>query len=205
MDNVYKPLVDLNDRLAESAFVLQITDPTSKYYGGVIDPVTGIPMPSHVGVASWIGIWAAAICNPDSRYYKDPELLTRLSQAADFMLNRQHADGTISLGSTNFNSPPDTGFAVNGMAEIYMLFQKQLWTEIEPLTSKIKLFLERSIPAMLTGGCHTPNHRWVLTSALALLHEIFPRPELLERAEQWLAEGIDITADGEWTERSNGI
>lgn len=58
---------------------------------------------------------------------------------------------------------------------------------------------------MLTGGCHTPNHRWVLTAALAQLYDIFKRPELLERADEWLAEGLDITADGEWTERSNGI
>lgn len=27
----------------------------------------------------------------------------------------------------------------------------------------------------------------------------------MQRAEQWLAEGMDITPDGEWTERSNGI
>ncbi|UUZ85400.1 hypothetical protein LJK88_18715 [Paenibacillus sp. P26] len=30
-------------------------------------------------------------------------------------------------------------------------------------------------------------------------------PELVARAEEWLAEGLDITEDGEWTERSNGI
>jgi hypothetical protein len=69
----------------------------------------------------------------------------------------------------------------------------------------VRLFLERTVPAMLTGGCHTPNHRWVITAALSLLYEIFQLPELLARAEEWLAEGMDITADGEWTERSNGI
>ena len=58
---------------------------------------------------------------------------------------------------------------------------------------------------MLTGGCHTPNHRWVITAALALLYQIFEMPELVARADEWLAEGMDITADGEWTERSNGI
>ncbi|MBW7462267.1 hypothetical protein K0U00_50270, partial [Paenibacillus sepulcri] len=58
---------------------------------------------------------------------------------------------------------------------------------------------------LLTGGCHTPNHRWVITAALGFMYKLTGQPELKERAEQWLAEGIDCTEDGEWTERSNGI
>ncbi|WP_315372605.1 hypothetical protein, partial [Paenibacillus xylanexedens] len=53
--------------------------------------------------------------------------------------------------------------------------------------------------------CHTPNHRWVLCAALGFLHEIFDLEEAVQRAEQWMDEGMDITPDGEWTERSNGI
>ena len=58
---------------------------------------------------------------------------------------------------------------------------------------------------MLTGDCHTPNHRWILTAALGFLYKLTGREELKQRAEQWLAEGMDCTEDGEWTERSNGI
>ncbi|MDR6878684.1 hypothetical protein [Bacillus sp. 3255] len=204
MDPIYKQLVDQNDQLAAAALEKQVLDPASKYYGGVIDE-TGIARASHHSTPVYIAAWAAALVNPDSRYYRDPALAASLDMAADFMLNRQHADGTVSLGSTNYHSPPDTGFVIGGVAQIYQLLARQEWADVQPAAAKLKLFLERTIPAMLSGGCHTPNHRWVITAALAMLHEIFPQPELKERAEAWLAEGLDITADGEWTERSNGI
>ncbi|SDN32991.1 hypothetical protein SAMN04487897_102528 [Paenibacillus sp. yr247] len=204
MDFIYKHLVQMNDDLTEAALRQQVLDPLSKYYGGIIDE-TGIARASHHSTPMYIAGWVAALVNPDSRYYHDQALLASLDKAADFILNRQHADGTVSLGSTNFNSPPDTGFVIGGVTQIYQLLAAHDWAEVLPIAAKVKLFLERTIPAMLTGGCHTPNHRWVITAALSLLYEIFQLPELKARAEEWLAEGLDITADGEWTERSNGI
>ncbi|TVY06990.1 hypothetical protein [Paenibacillus cremeus] len=204
MDFIYQQAVQKNDEYTASTLGKQVLDPASKYYGGVIGE-TGVARPTHVGTPRVMGGWASALVNPDSRYYHDEALLAALDQAADFMLNRQHADGTISLGGTNFHSPPDTAFVVGGLAQMVQLLEAHDWAPVEPVAAKLRLFLERTIPAMLTGGCHTPNHRWVITAALALLHELFGKPELVARAEEWLAEGIDITGDGEWTERSNGI
>ncbi|MFH5184155.1 hypothetical protein ACHHV8_16770 [Paenibacillus sp. TAB 01] len=204
MDSTYIKLVRLYDESVQSALSKQVRDVSSKYAGGIMD-ASGIPRPNHGGTPSVMACWACALVNPESRYYHDAELLAAFDLAADFMLNRQHADGTVSLGSTNFNSPPDTGFVVGGVAQMYQLLSRHGWPDIQPSAAKLKLFLERTLPAMLTGGCHTPNHRWVLTAALSLLYEIFPLPELAARAEEWLAEGLDITVDGEWTERSNGI
>ncbi|MEI7025396.1 hypothetical protein [Paenibacillus sp. y28] len=204
MDAIYARLVQLNDEWTEQFLEKQVNDPASKYNGGIMD-ATGIPRPNHGGTPSVMAVWACALAGPDSRYYRDGKLLQALDKAADFILNRQHADGTVSLGSTNFNSPPDTAFVVGGLTQVYRLLEGMDRENIKPVAAKLRLFLERTIPAMLTGGCHTPNHRWVITAALALLYEIFGLPALVERAEEWLAEGMDITADGEWTERSNGI
>lgn len=195
----------LNDDLSESYFDLQIDDVNSRYFGGVIFQATGIPSPSHTGTGSVIGSWVSAYVNRDSRFFHLDALAERLDAALDYMLRQQHEDGTISPGWTNYNSPPDTGFIVTGFAQIYHLLNKDNGRKAQDLTDKVKTFLHRTIPAMLTGGCHTPNHRWVMTSALCHLHAIFGNDELLDQAEAWLAEGIDITADGEWTERSNGI
>lgn len=204
MDATYKQLVHIYDEHTAAMLQRQVLDPTSKYVGGIIDE-TGIARVNHLSTPSVLAVWASAFVNPDSRYYHDETLLAAFDKAADFILNRQHADGTISLGSTNYHSPPDTAFVVGGITQIYQLLEAHDWAAVKPASAKLKLFLERTIPAMLTGGCHTPNHRWVITAALSLLYEIFQMPELVARADEWLAEGMDITHDGEWTERSNGI
>ncbi|AFC31659.1 hypothetical protein PM3016_4927 [Paenibacillus mucilaginosus 3016] len=204
MDTIGRNLIRRNDEWTEASLREQIRDASSRYYGGIRDE-SGIARPTHVGTPRYMAVWACALVHPQSRYYHDSGLLEAFGLAADFLLNRQHPDGTVSLGSTNFNSPPDTAFVVGGLAQVYRLLEEHPWTPLAEAREKLRLFLERTIPAMDTGGCHTPNHRWVLTAALAMLHELFGRPELAARAEAWLAEGMDITADGEWTERSNGI
>ena len=57
-------------------------------------------------------------------------------------------------------------------------------------------------PALIVGGVHTPNHRWEISAALARLHRRRPSSHLRDRAEEWLAEGVDITPDGIYSERS---
>ncbi len=199
-------LINLNEEWVEHGMYNQIMEPDSRYYGGVKDAYNGIPWPNHsVGTPVWMGVWTAALVNPDSVYYRDPELLNRLELASAYMLRFQHEDGSISPGWTNFHSPPDTGFVVVGYAQLYLLLSRETWTGAEQTIANMRLFLERSMSVMLTGGCHTPNHRWVLCAALGFLYRIFGDDRLKERADQWLAEGLDITADGEWTERSNGI
>lgn len=202
---MFERLVKINDTWTEDTLRQQVADTSSRFYGGIADPDSGVAMPSHVCSAAVLAQWGPALLNPDSRYYRDNELLDATDRVADFMLRRQHPDGTISPGYTNFNSPPDTAFVINIMAPVYQLLVKDGWDQAVLIAQKLKLFLEKTIPAMLTGGCHTPNHRWVMTAALAFLHEIFALPELVARADEWLAEGMDITEDGEWTERSNGI
>lgn len=204
---IYDKLVAMNDEFAQAAMKLQVLDPENRFYGGVIDPANGIAWPSHGGTPKDMAIWACALVNEDSRFYHSETLLKRLELAAQFMLRSQHADGSITPPWTNLHSPPDTAFVVSGLAQVYELLDAHTveYAPVREAADKIRLFLERTLPVLLTGGCHTPNHRWVLCSALGFMYKLTGRPELKERAEAWLAEGIDCTEDGEWTERSNGI
>lgn len=203
-ESIYQKLITLNDAEVRYALQHQIKD-GSRNDGGVIDEYSGLAFASHGGTAAYMASMTAALYTKQSKYYRNNEVAEALYKAAQFMLNRQHEDGTISLGGTNFNSPPDTAFVVNGMAQIYWVLSDETWERGTALAEQIKTFLERAMPAMLTGGCHTPNHRWVLTAALSSLYRIFGDERLRTRAEEWLAEGLDCTDDGEWTERSNGI
>lgn len=203
---VSEQLVKLNDRWVEQGLAGQILDRNHRSFGGVIDPENGIAWPNHhAGTPVWMAVWGAALVNPSSAYYHSEQVLERLEYAAQYMLAFQHDDGSISPGWTNFHSPPDTAFVVVGYSQLYLLLEQDDWSKSAPVASRILLFLKQTIPVMVTGGCHTPNHRWVLSAALSYLYRLFGDARLLERAEQWLAEGIDITPDGEWTERSNGI
>ncbi|CAH1220178.1 hypothetical protein [Paenibacillus sp. JJ-223] len=203
---MYKQLVERNDKAVEKGLSRQVLDPDSRYYGGTIDPYTGVAWVNHTtGTPTDMCYWGTALVNPASAYYRDEALLERLLLATEFVLRHQHEDGSISPGWTNYHSPPDTAFVVVGYAQLYLVLQQQAWPPLQPVLHNMRLFLERTMPVMLTGGCHTPNHRWVLCAALGFLYRIFGQEEALQRAGQWLAEGMDITPAGEWTERSNGI
>lgn len=203
---MYKRLVEYNERAVEQGRLRQDLDPMSRYYGGTIDPSTGLAWVNHTtGTPTEMCYWGTALVNPDSIYYRDEKLLKQLLLATEFVLRFQHSDGSISPGWTNFHSPPDTAFVVVGYAQLYLLLEQHDWKSLAPVLSNMRKFLEGTAPTLLTGGCHTPNHRWVMCAALAFIHKLFGIKEAVERIDQWLAEGMDITPDGEWTERSNGI
>lgn len=204
---IYEKLVLANDDFVQDAMERQVLDTASRFYGGVADPANGLAWPSHGGTPKEMAAWACTLINEDSRFYHHEELLHRLELAAEFMLRSQHADGSISPPWTNLHSPPDTAFVVSGLAQVYELLNAHaaVYEQIRKAAADIRRFLERTIPVLQTGGCHTPNHRWVIASALGFMFKLTGRAKLKERAEQWLAEGLDCTEDGEWTERSNGI
>jgi len=117
----------------------------------------------------------------------------------------QHPDGTIDLQTTNFNSPPDTGFLVEVLCPALAVLNGLDGAGLQPIRDKLKRFILKAGEALTVGGIHTPNHRWVVCAALARIHALFPNDRYVRRIDQWLAEGIDIDPDGQYTERSTSI
>ncbi|MDF2723828.1 MAG: hypothetical protein K0Q59_3503 [Paenibacillus sp.] len=142
-----------------------------------------------------------------SRYYRNPQMLERIEAAGRHLLKRQHASGCVSLIDCNIDSPPDTAFAVFliGMACKTLEQSGLAEGEGKEAGKLLHRFLERSRECLATGGVHTPNHRWVMCGALAMLYERFPEERLKQRAFEYLNEGFDLTPYGEWTERSNAV
>jgi hypothetical protein len=106
---------------------------------------------------------------------------------------------------TNFHSTPDLAFLVKWLGPVYQLLQRSSVPGKEALLQPLGEFLLNSGKALRTGGIHTPNHRWVVCSALAELYRIWPEAGYLERAESWLREGIDMDPDGQYEEKSSFI
>ena len=69
----------------------------------------------------------------------------------------------------------------------------------------ISRFLNKAADGIIQGGFHTPNHRWVISAAMASLARLIERPECLDYMKLFLNEGIDCDAEGEFTERSAGV
>jgi hypothetical protein len=108
-------------------------------------------------------------------------------------------------GGDNVDSPPDTAFTVNDLAWARAAIAGADSGGAEDLTGLLPSLdglLEAVTPALVRGGVHTPNHRWEIASALSRLWEAQGDPAARERAEQWLAEGVDLQADGMFSERS---
>ena len=185
-----------NDRSVESLLQSQITDAASPWRGSAPNEFQMHPAGSAGGLIE--AMTAALIC-PQSKFHGDGRLVERIGLAAGFLERSQSAEGFIDLLSTNFDSPPDTGFVVHNVATAGAIAQRYRESRVVEL---LRPFLVKAADGLTVGGIHTPNHRWVVSSALAQVNELFPNPSYVRRVDQWLAEGIDIDADGQYTERS---
>jgi len=199
---IFKTLVDQTDRRIPSLLQRQETNRSHRWAGGVMDP-WGIHAAGET--ARFIRTLSSVAVEPASRYYQDQRLIESLLAAARYLVRAQHADGAIDLHTTNFNSPPDTGFVVEHLALAYTLLQRQANENSMEIRRTLQTFMLRAGKTLSTGGIHTPNHRWVVCMALARLHTLFPDPAYLRRIDQWLAEKIDIDPDGQFHEKSSSI
>jgi hypothetical protein len=179
-----------------------ISDKASSNYGGVMD---AFEMATAHSATSLIKTGLNSLVSEESVFYGDQQLLTSLVACCEFLKSVQHDDGTIDLVSTNFHSTPDTAFIVKWLAPGYRLLEDSNVPNKMSLLTPLRQFLDRAGVCLKIGGIHTPNHRWVVCSALAELYKIDSDPRYLQRAEEWLAEKIDMDSDGQYNERSSYI
>ena len=187
-------------------FAHQIDDPTHPEYGGIFNRAMGMTDPwaaeRLIKLVAYAALYDQAI---------NVEYIERANRAADFLLQAQRPSGLIDLRSVNIDSSPDTGFTVQALCALLDVVRRQDQSPAgepagwEALLGKIERFIRRAVPGLLTGGFHTPNHRWVITSALVYAHALFPDLEVAQTVEAYLAEGFDIDADGTFIERSIGV
>jgi len=195
-------LIRLNDESIPKVLSRQLREKTNPYYGAIYDADSIV---SPIGTANLIQTLMCGYVSRDSKFYQSKDLLERMTIAAKALLNFQHPDGTVDLLSTNFHSTPDLAFTIYPLAVSYSIMLKNNKLKYADLPALIKQFLLKGGDALTVGGIHTPNHRWVVCGALAWLHTFFPNAMYRARVDQWLAEKIDIDADGQYQERSTAV
>jgi len=201
----YRLAVNAADAAVPRILARQALDRRSPDYGGFITERYGFASACHVGAGADLSTLVAAYACPDSENHLDQDLGRRLDLALRFMLRKQNRDGTIDLEETNHNSSPDTGFVIQGMCPIYELLMKTGKRRAKEMAGLTERFIRKAMKGMCRGGFHTPNHRWVIASALSHANTLFPSPEAVRVIEDYLAEGIDCNPDGQFTERSTGV
>jgi hypothetical protein len=155
--------------------------------------------PHHRAVMSAAKALAACAVNPASGHFGSEAAAAAAARLVAFLAGMQAENGLFD--GENFASPPDTAFTVNDLCDAYALLDGagEAW---RPVADALAAIAAAAAEPLRRGGVHTPNHRWELSSALARLHRHWPDERLVERVDEWLAEGVDIDADGWYSERS---
>ncbi|RRS00563.1 hypothetical protein [Glycomyces terrestris] len=154
--------------------------------------------PHHRAVMSAAKALVACAVNPASEHHGSHAAAAAAARLVDFLAGMQADNGLFD--GENFASPPDTAFTVNDLCDAYALLDGV--DALQPLAEALARIAAAAAEPLRLGGVHTPNHRWELSSVLARLHRHWPDPRLVARVDEWLAEGVDIDADGWYSERS---
>ena len=194
----YERLIELNEKRWEDIKGNIVLEEGS-FWRGSVEPSVAITIQQSLAIS--VSLY---LCE-HSKYYREAQLLDTIKMQVDFLQRAQRETGLISLFTCNLNSPPDTAFAVHGVALCYQLLIKTELSETKRIEAKLEKWLEKAMFGLISGGFHTPNHRWVISGALALLYEIFGDEKAKERVDCYITQGLDISPDGEWTERSNAV
>ena len=192
-------LIRQNDGDIMSRSSMKVTEKGNRYFGAYRD-ANLIVTPN--ATVEFLTRGCGAIGTPESAYHRSGLLLQELDDAIGGLLALQHSDGTIDLLETNFHSASHTAFMVKRLTPAYTIFRDAAIPGSEGTLRRIEQFLKRAGEALIVGGLHTPNHRWVVCAALTTLHLQWPDSRYVARAEEWLAEKIDLDPDGQYTEKS---
>ncbi|MFJ2923853.1 hypothetical protein ACIPIU_02325 [Streptomyces massasporeus] len=157
----------------------------------------GVP---HRALARRVKTLVAAYRSPDSALHGSGRAVAAATTHLRALRAAQTTTGLFA-GGDNVQSPPDSGFTVNDVCDAHVL-AAGAGPELRGVTDTLAEIAGAAAGSLLTGGVHTPNHRWELSAALARLHRSFPDDRLLDRVGEWLAEGVDIDAEGLYSERS---
>jgi len=204
MKRYYDFIVQCADKRVEYFLNNQVTDIKRPDYGSLINDFLDVKPDVYMCTTA-----VSAYFNPKSRYYQNDSVRDRISVAMDFISKFQRDDGSFDLASCNFKSAPDTAFIIKRMNYTYKIIKKyDLNGSFKLIEDKLHRIIYSAANALVSGGFHTPNHRWAISAALAACSNIVGddsvKQRCLNRINEYFVEPVDSMDDGEYSERSSG-
>jgi hypothetical protein len=186
---------------APSDIFLALTKAADAHVSASLEGRAGGGFGGGRGTGAQFMVYAAVYANSASQYYHDAKLIPAMAEFTKVLKESQFPDGLWG-DAGNIDSPPDSSFVLKTIAK----GQRFLVTDGSPATEALRAQMKAVILAcaegVRTGGVHTPNHRWMICSALANVNAVYPDKNYVTRIDEWLAEGLDVDEDGQWAERS---
>ncbi|MFD5822446.1 hypothetical protein [Nesterenkonia xinjiangensis] len=147
----------------------------------------------------------AAFAGEDSAHHGEQSVLNSAEELLEHVQGLQTGVGLFDAGN-NLESPPDSCFSLVDLVTVKKLVDAAEGDRLAPLGARLDELVPSVAAAVVEahgGGVHTSNHRWEVAGALLAVNDQWPDPMLVERADEWLAEGIDVYGDGQYSERSS--
>jgi hypothetical protein len=192
--------LNTTQRAVDTIFLNRLSGANDKQVALLLEAVKEGNLSFSRKTAYDIAALSAAYCYKASAYYQSELLITKLKILLQFLLSAQAADGTVNVG--NLESPPDTAFVMEILCPANMVLLKENDKKLTDVISILKKIITKAGEALSKGGVHTPNHRWVICSALAQINFLYPDKKYTNRIADWLDEGVFIDKDGHFPERS---
>jgi len=185
----------------------QQMDPQASDYGAPVNPAWGTDDPSAATAAPLIAACGMLYLHGGVGPLDRPKLLAHMSAAVEYLLRFQRDTGFIDLKNYLPDSAADTAFVLQPLCAMVELARRAklddpAWTKA---LQRLEVFIRRAASGMPAGGFGTPNHRWVICSAMAHATALFPDLQLAPAIDAIVAEGIDIDREGFYMERSVGV
>jgi hypothetical protein len=189
----------------ETLLPLQIDAPGSPDHGGLFSPEYGMADAKLSGYFVAVAAYCALAAERLGATAASTPWLERATLAARHLQASQRPSGNLDLLSVNYDSAPDTGFTVQQLCTLFELAGAREEPAWRALLAEVERFVRATVPGLRTGGFHTPNHRWVMVSALVQARAAFPDLDVADVVNEYLAETFDCDEEGFFIERSVGV
>ncbi|MDP6126356.1 MAG: hypothetical protein QGH20_11460, partial [Candidatus Latescibacteria bacterium] len=161
-----------------SFYPRQVRDPNRRDNGAFIADIYGCAAADHASNAGMLACACIAFMADGSNLQGDDELYSRILDSIDFQRRWQRPSGLVDLIQIDWDDPATTGFTVNQLGPVVNVARRLSdgadGERCSIIASELGEYVRTASAGMVGGGFHTPNHRWVICSAVAHGMALYP-------------------------------
>ena len=197
----YKSILDLAEIYAGCVLHSQVLEESNSDSGGFRCPEKLVCEPW--AAANILSILAQLYVNSDSHYHYREDLFDRMELTIKFLLRSQNQDGTVR----GFYCEPEISLPSTAVSMLALL-RTYKWLVRDPtvnndFSDQVKDFLDKAVNGVQNEPVLLNHHQFLIAEALLEYDYLFDDPEINRKARSYIQDGIEISADGLYPDRSS--